>query len=56
MSCRHDVQRKLIGAGGDALTSALQEKLAPAFKVGLERVGQPARLLCLRHAHLAYVL
>jgi hypothetical protein len=28
------MQRKLIGSGSDTLTAALQEKLAPAFKVG----------------------
>ncbi|WIA31715.1 hypothetical protein OEZ86_002591 [Tetradesmus obliquus] len=32
---RHDMQRKLIAAGSDGLTAALQEKLAPAFKVWL---------------------
>ncbi|KAF6257588.1 hypothetical protein COO60DRAFT_1461120 [Scenedesmus sp. NREL 46B-D3] len=44
---RHDVQRKLVAGGSAALTAALQEKLAPAFKVWL-RVCDECKQPCAR--------
>jgi sugar (pentulose or hexulose) kinase len=53
--CRHDMQRKLIASGSDALTAALQEKLAPAFKVrcGVAPVGVRA-CCCFYHVVLLH--